>query len=160
MRMSVVILLIGVILLIAAIALIAFSTTSGKIETKMLTLEPNEEREIYYDLEKGNYTLVIQTSEMIEYRLSNSSGIIKEGNTSSQITLFISDLEGNYTLNIKNVGNSTADVIVVFESESKLMSTGFMVLGSGGVCITGIIVIIVGAFLIYKEKKEEKRNVY
>jgi len=156
MRKSVLTLIVGIVLLIASMGIMALSTSGGTMEPKMLSLEPNEEKEIRYTLEEGNYTLLIQTSEMVHYELSNSSKILEEGNFSSQLTLFLQNLHGDYILKIKNMGNSTANIVIVFESESKMVWIGWMILGSGSMCLIGIIIIIVGIFLIYKEKKKEE----
>jgi len=153
------VLVIGIILLLSSLALLLFLSSTTEMNMKMITLEKNATNEINYTLQKGNYTLVIQSSEKIHYQLFNSSGIIEEGNVSAQTTIFLSSLQGDYTLKIRNIGNSTADVIIFFENDTKISSLSMIVLSSGGMCLAGIIVIIVGVIFIYKERRRNE-NVY
>lgn len=159
MKKSLLVLIVGVILLLSSIAILLFFSSTAETDVKMITLERNEDYTINYTLEKGNYTLVIQSSGKIHYQLINSSGIIDENDVSNQSVVFLPYLEGQYTLRITNIGNTSTDVVIFLESEEKISSLGIMVLGSGGLCLSGIIVIIIGAILIYKERRSGE-NVY
>jgi hypothetical protein len=158
-KKSLLVLIVGVILLLSSIAILLFFSSTAETNVKMITLERNEDYTINYTLEKGNYTLVIQSSGKIHYQLINSSGIIDENDVSNQSVVFLPYLEGQYTLRITNIGNTSTDVVIFLESEEKISSLGIMVLGSGGLCLSGIIVIIIGAILIYKERRSGE-NVY
>jgi len=158
-KKSLLVLIVGVILLLSSIAILLFFSSTAETDVKMITLERNEDYTINYTLEKGNYTLVIQSSGKIHYQLINSSGIIDENDVSNQSVVFLPYLEGQYTLRITNIGNTSTDVVIFLESEEKISSLGIMVLGSGGLCLSGIIVIIIGAILIYKERRSGE-NVY
>ena len=50
--------------------------------------------------------------------------------------------------------NETVTVSVVLKEQTSLTNLGMWVLASGGICLVGIIVIIVGIVLLLREKKK------
>ncbi len=154
MKVGVVVLLVGFIIVMAAVGILAFSMKGvGNIEKKV-SVEPNQTRVLKYNIHGENYTLVIRSNIKINYTLSNSSGNILEENNVTEDTHVLGNLKGNFTLKIENPENSTAQVVVVFESQEKLLSLGKTLLESSGVCITGIIVIVAGIIVLLRERKK------
>ncbi len=148
---------IGAILIIAAIGI--YALTTANIGLEVTQIEPHGEKIIEYNLTAGNYTLIIKTSGKIHYSFYNSTGIIVQGNTTSDAVKKLNLSEGAYTLKIENLSNNTIAVTLGLKSQESLMSLGLQVLGSGGVCLTGIIIVFVGVWLILREKRKGETNV-
>lgn len=151
MNKSVVILIVGVFLVLAAIAL--YSVVIAGMNVKTVNIASGQSFEKSYELKKGNYTLIIQTSKQVHYKLINSSGVVGEDNVSDQITREFANLNGNYTLKITNLSNSTARVTITFQSEKDINSMGEKLLAGGGVCLLGIILIIAGTVIALRERR-------
>ncbi len=151
MNKSVVILIVGVFLVLAAIAL--YSVVIAGMNVKTVNIASGQNFEKSYELKKGNYTLIIQTSKQVHYKLINSSGVVGEDNVSDQITREFANLNGNYTLKITNLSNSTARVTITFQSEKDINSMGEKLLAGGGVCLLGIILIIAGTVIALRERR-------
>ncbi len=148
---------IGAILIIAAIGI--YALTTANIGLEVTQIEPHGEKIIGYNLTAGNYTLIIKTSGKIHYSFYNSSSTLIQGNTTSDAVKNLNLSEGAYTLKIENLSNKTIAVTLDLKSQGSLMSLGLQVLGSGGVCLTGIIIVFVGVWLILREKRKGETNV-
>ncbi len=159
MKKGIVVLLVGVVLIVAAVGIFAISAGNMGNIAKKISVEPHQTKDLYYNLNKGNYTLVMHSSSKVSYRLMNSSGMVIHGENVTQVSELLSNLNGNYTLEIENPSNDTAEVAVVFESQNSLLSFGTQILASGGVCLIGIIVVIVGVILALRERKRRINNV-
>ncbi len=159
MKKGMIVLLVGAVLIVAAVGIFAISAGNTGNIAKKISVEPHQTKDLYYNLNKGNYTLVIYSKNELSYRLLNSSGIIIHEENVTQVSKILSNLNGNYTLEIENPSNDTAEVVVVFESQTSLSSLGTQVLSSGGICLTGIIVVIVGVILLLRERKRRIDNV-
>ena len=159
MKKGVIVLVVGAVLIVAAVGIFAISTGNTGNIVKKINVEPHQTKNLYYNLSKGNYTLVIYSKNKLSYKLVNSSGIVINEENVTQVSKILSNLNGNYTLEIENLSNNTADVAVMFESQTSLSSLGTQVLSSGGICLTGIIVVIVGIILLLIERKRRTNNV-
>ncbi len=69
MRMGVVILLIGFIIVMAAVGILAFSMKGMETIEKNVSVEPNQTKVLKYNIHGGNYTLVIKSNIKINYFL-------------------------------------------------------------------------------------------
>ncbi|OYT58549.1 hypothetical protein B6U71_04425 [Euryarchaeota archaeon ex4484_178] len=154
MKKGVVVLLVGIILLVSAIGIFAYSGSYIGENVKNITLNGNETKSIEYDLKAGNYAFVLSSSGKISYIFENSTGVVKEEKNITQATVLLDNLEGKYTLKITNMENETVTVSVVLKEQTSLTNLGMWVLASGGICLVGIIVIIVGIVLLVKERKK------
>lgn len=151
-------LIVGAILIIAAIGVYAITATNIGLEVKQIG--PHEEKIINYNLTEGNYTLIIKTSGAIHYSLYNSTSVLAQGNTSNDVAKNLEIYTGTYNLKIENLSNKTVAIAFGLKSQESLMSLGLQVLGSGGICLTGIIILIVGVWLILREKRKGETNVH
>ncbi len=157
MRKGMGLVIVGVILIIVAIGI--YALTAANIGLRSMQIEPHGEKIMNYNLTSGSYTLIIKTSGAIHYSLYNSTGIIVQGNTTSDVVKNLKLFGGIYTLKIKNLSNKTVAVTLGLKSQESLVSLGLQVLGSGGVCLTGIIIMVVGIWLILREKRKGETNV-
>ncbi len=159
MKKGLVMVLVGVILVIAAIGMYtAFSMNAAK-ELKSIHLGANETVEKSYQLKSGDYYLVLVTEGKIHYSfVAENNTVVKEGNVDQQSSVELGHLEGNYTLRIKNLEDHEIKVTMLLKSSESLISMGTGVLASGGVCLVGIIVLIVGIIFALKGRKEESEN--
>ena len=153
MSKGIVVLIVGVLLIVAAVGIFAMSAGNIGNNVKKISVEPHQKKDFYYNLNRGNYTLVIQSSTKVNYKLMNSSGVVAQEENVTEASKVLSNLNGNYTLEIENPSNKTAQVTVIFESQNSLLSLGNQLLASGGVCLIGIIVAIVGIILALRERK-------
>jgi len=162
MRKGIIILLVGVILVVAAMGIyIAFSAGATK-EMKELHLSAGETKELSFQLKSGDYYLVISSDGKVNYTLLDEKGeIVKSGTVEKQFSGKMGHLSGNYTLRVENLEDKEVNVNAIMKSEESLLSLGTAVLASVGVFVAGIIVIIAGVILTLKErKKEDEEHVY
>jgi|GEM_PF-2095144 len=162
MKKGIIILVVGVILVVAAIGIYIALSAGATKEMKELHLSAGETKELSFQLKSGDYYLVITTDGKVNYTLlDEKGGTIKSGTVEKQFSGEMGHLSGNYTLRVENLGDKEVKVSVLMKSTESLLSLGTAVLASGGVCLVGIIVIIVGVILALKErKKEDEEHVY
>ena len=86
MKKGVVVLLVGIILLVSAIGIFAYSGSYIGENVKNITLKENETKSIEYDLKAGNYAFVLSSSGKISYIFENSTGVVKEEKNITQAT--------------------------------------------------------------------------
>ena len=158
MKKGMVILLVGVILIAVAIGVFIYSLENAGKMVKEITVKPHSTKNITYQFDGENYVLVIESSKEINYRLINSTGVVVDGKNVTKVTKNLNDLNGNYTLEIYNLNNETVNVKIIFNSQNSLVSVGSYVLASGGICLTGVILLFVGIVLAWKERRRENGN--
>ncbi len=145
---------VGAILIIAAIGIYAISATN--VGLKAMEIQAGSYKEINYNLSSGNYTFILKTSGPVHYSLYNSSSIILSGNTSENAVKNLKLVQDHYTLKIENLSNKTVALAIGIKSQESLMSLGLQVLGSGGVCLTGIIILAVGVWFVLRERRKNE----
>ncbi len=146
------VLIVGIVLIVASIAIYAVSVSTIKLQS--VEIPGNSQKNITYELKAGNYTLMLNTAREIHYTLSNETQVIAEGNVSSHLAKRIGYLNGTYVLSIKNLDSNATVVAYSLKSENSLTSIGIQVLSSGGVCLVGVILAGVGAWLLMQRGKE------
>ncbi len=142
---------IGIILVLSAAGIYAIGVSHMGVET--VTIPGNGEKVLTYNLTSGNYTLAIHTSRQINYTLINEDHIVAQGNVSTQLIKKIGYLNGKCTLTLKNLNDNATVVAISLKSERSMMTLSTQVMASGGICLTGIIVGGVGAWLLMRRKK-------
>ena len=146
------VLIIGIVLIVASIAIYAISVSTIKLQSA--EIPDNSQKNITYNLKAGNYTLILNTAREIHYTLSNETQVIAQGNVSSHLAKRIGYLNGTYVLNIKNLNPHITVIAYSLKSENSLTSLGIQVLSSGGVCLIGVILAGVGIWLLIQRSKE------
>ncbi len=155
MKKGMAILLIGVIIIAVAIGVFIYSLENAGKMMKEINVEAHSTKNLTYQLQRGDYVLVIESSKNINYRLLNSTGVVVDGKNVTKVNKNLNGLKGNYTLEIDNLNDETVDVKVIFNSQNSLLSVGSYVLSSGGICLVGIILLIAGGILAWKERRKE-----
>ena len=155
MKKGMAILLIGIVIIAIAIGVFIYSLENAGKMVKEINVEAHSTKNLTYQLQKGDYVLVIESSKNINYRLLNSTGVVADGKNVTKVNKNLSGLNGNYTLEIDNLNNETVDVKVIFNSQNSLLSVGSYVLSSGGICLIGVILLIAGGVLAWKERRKE-----
>ncbi len=160
MNKGIAILVAGLVLIGIAVGIFALATRNVEYMNKVIYIGPNSTKNIDYNLEKDTYILAIHSDIPVDYSLSNSSGVVIHEENITQSNKTLNELQGKYTLKIINPNNSTAEVNLIFKNQESLLSLSTYILGSAGICLTGIIVVIVGIILALKgRKKEDIENV-
>ena len=148
-------LLVGVVIIAVALGVFIFSMGNAVKMVKNVEVSPNTTKNITYNLPEDNYVLVIDSSKKVNYRLLNSTGEVVSGENVTKVTKNLNNLKGNYTLQIENPNDERADVKIILKSQSSLVTLGGYILASGLICLTGIILLIVGGVLAWKERRKK-----
>jgi hypothetical protein len=117
MKKGMAILLIGVVIIAIAIGVFIYSLENAGKMVKEINVEAHSTKNLTYQLQKGDYVLVIESSKNINYRLLNSTDIVVDGKNVTKVNKNLSGLNGNYTLEIDNLNNETVDVKVIFNGD-------------------------------------------
>ncbi len=156
MKKGLVLLVVGLILVIAAIGIYVVYSHGAVSGTRELHIGANETKELSFNLKDGDYFLVMVSEGKVNYTfLDENDTVMKSGEVEKQLSQDLGHLKGNYTLRITNLESQSVKVTVLLKSSESLISMGTGVLASGGVCLVGIILIIVGIVLALKHRKQE-----
>ncbi len=156
MKKGLILLVVGVILVIAALGTYVVFSHGAVSGLRELHMGANETKELNFNLKEGNYLLVMVSEGKVNYTFLDENGtVMKSGEVEKQLSQDLGHLKGNYTLRITNLESQSVKVTVLLKSSESLISMGTGVLASGGVCLVGIILIIVGIVLALKHRKQE-----
>ncbi len=156
MNKGLIVLIVGVILLIAAIVGIGYMLGQVVKDVKTYSVNPYSYNNVTYNLEKGkDYIFSISSNKTVHYAITSPNGtIISQGNTSSHTIWLNNTVAGKYVIHLKNNYNDTVKVTIVKMTKQSLEDLATGVLWLGGVCILGIILIIVGIIVAIVSAKK------
>ncbi len=158
MNKGLIILIVGIILVIAAVVGIGYLMGQMVKNVKTYSVESHTYYNVTYSLEKSrDYIFVISSNKVIHYEITAPNGtVMAEGNVSDHNNIWLNNtVNGKYTIHLRNDNNDTVKVTIVQMYKKSIQNLAMGVLWLGGVCLIGIILIIVGiivAILVAKNK--------
>ena len=151
-----IVLIVGILLVIIAIAILGASYYQGIENTEIIKIGPNSTAHYNFTVEDGKYVALLTSDSPFSYRIYDIYGsVVEEGNNVSSAEIELG--EGKYRVSIENEGNKEISVAITIAREDVLRNITLLTYISGGICSVGMIVIVVGIVLIlWYRKKEEK----
>jgi uncharacterized membrane protein len=160
MKKSMLLLIIGIVMIVVAVAILGVFYAQGIAHKEVVNVGSNESKNVFLNFADGeNYTIFLSSTTNISYELLSPSGsVLYKGNNINSAVLNITHAQGKYELTLKNNGNSSADVSIVISKESNMEGALYGIYVSGGICLIGLIISIVALIILLWNRKMEERQ--
>ncbi len=160
MSKGVIIFVIGILLIIATSIAFMYYVEEMAKKTNTVTVKGEGYKNLTYNLSNHTgYMIVISTKDNISYQILDPHGaVIKNGTVRSENNIYINTtVQGKYILKFRNNGNTEGNVNILIVKTNDLNTFATKELALMGMCVVGVIVVIIGVVMSFHNRRRNRQ---